>query len=314
MSEAGSPGSRPEPSAPEPPGSEPAGPAPPGREPPGLPAPLRPVRPGLGPGYAAAEPLRSPPRRSLGEGALGDLVARVEEVAAGRARCKVAVGGRVDAHKGVNVPGATIPIPSLTDKDLSDLEFALTLGVDFVALSFVRSANDIRGLRELLQSAGSSALVIAKIEKAEALEELEEIIGASDAVMVARGDLGVEIGPAAVPLVQKRIIISALEHGKPAITATQMLESMIHSPEPTRAEAWFYLGGAYGARVQWRVLRGERCRSPTSMCPARFSPNPAMSLMTSMAPRRKYSWPSASAGSSKTALSCGTATEACVLQ
>ncbi len=162
---------------------------------------------------------------------------QVEEVAAGRARCRVAVGGRIDSHKGVNVPGATIPIPSLTDKDLTDLEFALTLGVDYIALSFVRSANDIRGLRELLQSAGSPALVIAKIEKAEALEELDAIISASDAVMVARGDLGVEIGPAAVPLVQKRIILSALEHGKPAITATQMLESMIHHADPTRAEA-----------------------------------------------------------------------------
>jgi pyruvate kinase len=162
---------------------------------------------------------------------------KVEEVTSGRARCKVAIGGRVDSHKGVNVPGAAIPIPSLTEKDLSDLEFALTLGVDYVALSFVRSAGDIRALRELLQSAGSSALVIAKIEKAEALEDLEAIIGASDAVMVARGDLGVEIGPAAVPLVQKRIILRALEHGKPAITATQMLESMIHHADPTRAEA-----------------------------------------------------------------------------
>jgi pyruvate kinase len=162
---------------------------------------------------------------------------QVEEVAAGRARCRVTVGGRVNAHKGVNVPGATIPIPSLTDKDLSDLEFALSIGVDYVALSVVRSAGDIRALRELLHSAGSTALVIAKIEKAEALEELEEIVSASDAVMVARGDLGVEIGPAAVPLVQKRIILCALEHGKPAITATQMLESMIHHADPTRAEA-----------------------------------------------------------------------------
>jgi pyruvate kinase len=162
---------------------------------------------------------------------------QVAEVAAGRARCKVAVGGRVDSHKGVNVPGATIPIPSLTDKDLADLEFALTIGVDYVALSFVRSAGDIRALRELLHSAGSSALVIAKIEKAEALEELDAIVSASDAVMVARGDLGVEIGPAAVPLVQKRIVLCALEHGKPSITATQMLESMIHHADPTRAEA-----------------------------------------------------------------------------
>ena len=101
----------------------------------------------------------------------------------------------------------------------------------------MRSANDIRELRERLNAAGSPALVIAKIEKAEALEELEEILSASDAVMVARGDLGVEIGPAAVPLVQKRIILSALEHGKPAITATQMLESMITHADPTRAEA-----------------------------------------------------------------------------
>jgi pyruvate kinase len=161
----------------------------------------------------------------------------VEEVAAGRARCKVAVGGVVNSHKGVNVPGAAIPIPSLTAKDLADLEFALTLGIDYVALSFVRSANDIRALRELIQKAGSSALIIAKIEKAEALEELDAIISASDAVMVARGDLGVEIGPAAVPLVQKRIILCALEHGKPSITATQMLESMLHHADPTRAEA-----------------------------------------------------------------------------
>ncbi len=162
---------------------------------------------------------------------------QVEEVKAGRAHCKVAVGGKVDSHKGVNVPGATLPIPSLTEKDLADLEFALSIGVDFVALSFVRSAGDIHALRELLHSAGSTALVIAKIEKAEAIEELEAIVSASDVVMVARGDLGVEIGPAAVPLVQKRIILCALEHGKPAITATQMLESMIHHADPTRAEA-----------------------------------------------------------------------------
>jgi pyruvate kinase len=162
---------------------------------------------------------------------------QVVEVAEGRARATVEVGGRIESHKGVNVPGVPIPIPSMTDKDLADLEVALSLGVDWVALSFVRSADDIRGLRELLQSAASDALIIAKIEKAEAVEELDAIVSASDAVMVARGDLGVEIGPAAVPLVQKRIILCALEHGKPAVTATQMLESMIHQPEPTRAEA-----------------------------------------------------------------------------
>jgi pyruvate kinase len=167
----------------------------------------------------------------------GAVRLEVTEVVGARVRCRVLVGGPVGPHKGVNLPGVPLPIPSLTPKDLRDLEFALTLGIDYVALSFVRSASDIRELRELLHAAGSSALVIAKIEKAEALEELDAILSATDAVMVARGDLGVEIGPAAVPLVQKRIILEALEHGKPAITATQMLESMISHPEPTRAEA-----------------------------------------------------------------------------
>jgi pyruvate kinase len=161
-------------------------------------------------------------------------VDRVEE---GRATCTVTVGGAVAPHKGVNVPGVPIPVPSLTEKDKRDLEFALSLDVDFVALSFVRSVEDVRQLRELLHGAGSQTQIIAKIEKADALGELSAIIEASDAVMVARGDLGVEIGPEEVPLVQKRIILSALEHGKPAITATQMLESMLSRPEPTRAEA-----------------------------------------------------------------------------
>jgi pyruvate kinase len=162
---------------------------------------------------------------------------RVEQVDGERARATVLVGGAVGAHKGVNVPGVPVPVPSVTEKDITDLEFALSLGVDYVALSFVRSASDCRGLRELLNAADANALVIAKIEKAEALEELDAIVTAADAVMVARGDLGVEIGPAAVPLVQKRVIRCALEHGKPAITATQMLETMVAKPEPTRAEA-----------------------------------------------------------------------------
>jgi pyruvate kinase len=167
----------------------------------------------------------------------GRVRLRIDEVDNARARATVLVGGPVESHKGVNLPGVAVPIPSLTEKDLRDLEFALGLGVDYVALSFVRSADDLRSLRELLQAANSNALVIAKIEKGEAIEDLDAIVGASDVVMVARGDLGVEIGPAAVPLVQKRIILCALEHGKPAITATQMLESMIRHPEPSRAEA-----------------------------------------------------------------------------
>jgi pyruvate kinase len=162
---------------------------------------------------------------------------RVEEVRSGRASCRVVVGGLVQEHKGVNLPGVSVPVPCLTEKDLRDLEFALGLGVDFVALSFVRSVEDVRALRERLNDAGAQAHVIAKIEKAEALHDLSAIVEAADAVMVARGDLGVEIGPEEVPLEQKRIILSALEHGKPAITATQMLESMLTRPEPTRAEA-----------------------------------------------------------------------------
>src|SRR5436190_8367926 len=162
---------------------------------------------------------------------------RVEQIEQGRARCAVLTGGLVSSHKGVNLPGVPIPIPSITRKDMDDLELALEIGVDFVALSFVRSAADVRDLRALIEQAGSHAHVIAKIEKAEAVDSLEDVLEEADAVMVARGDLGVEIGVAVVPLVQKRIIVAALERGKPVITATQMLESMIHQPEPTRAEA-----------------------------------------------------------------------------
>jgi pyruvate kinase len=162
---------------------------------------------------------------------------RVGEVEHGRAHCEVIVGGRVSSHKGVNLPGVPLPVPSLTRKDTRDLEFALALGVDFVALSFVRSPADVRDLRALIEQAGSHAHVIAKIEKAEAIDVLDDVLAETDAVMVARGDLGVEIGPALVPLVQKRIIQKSLERGKPVITATQMLESMVHHPEPTRAEA-----------------------------------------------------------------------------
>jgi pyruvate kinase len=167
----------------------------------------------------------------------GHVKLRVERVERGRALCSVVVPGTVQAHKGVNVPGVPLPIPSLTRKDLDDLSWALELGVDYVALSFVRSASDVQALRTLIEASGSNAYVIAKIEKAEAIAALDEIMGEAHAVMVARGDLGVEIGAAEVPLLQKRIIVKALERGKPVITATQMLESMINQPEPTRAEA-----------------------------------------------------------------------------
>ena len=167
----------------------------------------------------------------------GHIRLTVKAVEQGRARCDVIVGGTVTSNKGVNLPGVALPIPSLTRKDLDDLNFALDIGVDYVALSFVRSGADVRALRTLIEAAGSPAYVIAKIEKAEAVAALDDILDESHAVMVARGDLGVEIGAADVPLLQKRIIHKALERGKPVIIATQMLESMLHSPEPTRAEA-----------------------------------------------------------------------------
>jgi pyruvate kinase len=167
----------------------------------------------------------------------GRVRLRVVDVLPGRVQCTTTVGGRIEDLKGVNLPGVALPIPCLTDKDIADLEFAIELGVDYVALSFVRSPEDVRRLRNRLEEAGSQAQIIAKIEKSEAVSSLSAIIEEADGVMVARGDLGVEVGPAAVPLLQKRIIREALERGKTPITATQMLESMLASAEPTRAEA-----------------------------------------------------------------------------
>jgi pyruvate kinase len=167
----------------------------------------------------------------------GHVRLRVLVVDQGRVLCRVVTGGVVAPHKGVNVPGVALPVPSLTPKDIADLDFALGLGVDYVAQSFVRSRADVAALRARLEAAGSQAWVIAKIELKEAVAALDEILDEADAVMIARGDLGVEVGAAEVPLLQKRVILAALERGKPAITATQMLESMIERPEPTRAEA-----------------------------------------------------------------------------
>ena len=171
----------------------------------------------------------------IDDGAVRLRVGRVER---GRASCEVLVPAARSARtRASTCPGVPLPIPSLTQKDIDDLQFALELGCDFVALSFVRTASDVQALKTLIEASGSTAHVIAKIEKAEAVAVLDDIMRDADAVMVARGDLGVEIGAAEVPLLQKRIILRALERGKPVITATQMLESMIHAPEPTRAEA-----------------------------------------------------------------------------
>lgn len=149
----------------------------------------------------------------------------------------VVVGGLLKSRKGVNLPNVKISIPALTEKDIKDLEFGLTQNVDFVALSFVRTAKEVLDLKQRIAASDCEAGVIAKIEKPEALDNIDEIIEASDGIMVARGDLGIEIPTEEVPFVQKMIIEKCRAHGKPVITATQMLDSMINNPRPTRAES-----------------------------------------------------------------------------
>jgi len=152
--------------------------------------------------------------------------------------CEVTEGGPVSDHKGVSLPGMDVSVPALSDKDKADLEFALQLGVDFIALSFVRSPADIDQVHQIMDRVGRGRLpVIAKLEKPEAVANLEAIVLAFDGIMVARGDLGVELALEQVPLVQKRAIQIARENAKPVIVATQMLDSMIGNPRPTRAEA-----------------------------------------------------------------------------
>ncbi|MGH7502261.1 MAG: pyruvate kinase [Longimicrobiales bacterium] len=164
----------------------------------------------------------------------GRLELRVLWVTPPRVRCEVVRGGILHQKKGMNLPGVRVSTPSLTEKDLVDLAFAIEHDVDYVGLSFVQRAEDVRQLRALLPA---GPLVVAKIEKDRALEEIEPILMASDAVMVARGDLGVELPFEQVPVAQKRIIQLANLYGRPVITATQMLESMMENPRPTRAEA-----------------------------------------------------------------------------
>ncbi|WP_257182610.1 pyruvate kinase [Corynebacterium cystitidis] len=151
--------------------------------------------------------------------------------------CRVTEGGPVSNNKGVSLPGMDISVPALSEKDIADLKFALKLGVDFIALSFVRSPSDVDLVHEVMDEVGRRVPVIAKLEKPEAVDALESIILAFDAIMVARGDLGVEIALEQVPLVQKRAIQIARENAKPVIVATQMLDSMIDNSRPTRAEA-----------------------------------------------------------------------------
>ena len=167
----------------------------------------------------------------------GLIELHVERIEGADVVCEIINGGLLGEKKGINLPGIPVKVPSLTEKDEEDLIFAIAQGVDTVAVSFVRTADDVRHVKSRLAALNSDAWVIAKLEKPQAIEHLDSILEVADAIMVARGDLGVEVPPEKVPAIQKHIIKRAAEFRKPVITATQMLESMIENPRPTRAEA-----------------------------------------------------------------------------
>ncbi len=183
------------------------------------------------PGFAAD--VKPGARVLLDDGALELTVTSVDD---GRVTCAVVHGGVLKSHKGVNLPGTAVSLPSVTEKDIDDLAAGIDAGIDFAALSFVREAEDLEPVRDIITRRGSTAQVIAKMEKPEALENLDAIVRAADGILVARGDLGVEMDLRRVTLLQKDMIRRANEQDKYVITATQMLESMINSPRPTRAE------------------------------------------------------------------------------
>ncbi|WP_091727732.1 pyruvate kinase [Nocardioides scoriae] len=167
----------------------------------------------------------------------GKVRLRVSEVDGQDVHTVVVTGGRISDHKGINLPGVPVSVPAMSEKDIEDLRWGLHLGVDFIALSFVRNARDAEDVRAIMREEGVMLPVIAKIEKPQAIENLDEVIKAFDGFMVARGDLGVECPLEDVPFLQKRVVTKARRNAKPVIVATQMLESMISSPAPTRAEA-----------------------------------------------------------------------------
>ncbi|MCM2421731.1 MULTISPECIES: pyruvate kinase [unclassified Streptomyces] len=167
----------------------------------------------------------------------GNVALRVIQVEGPRVRCLVVEGGVISDHKGINLPGAAVNVPALSEKDIEDLRFALAMGVDMVALSFVRDASDVKDVHRVMDEEGRRVPVIAKVEKPQAVENMEAVVMAFDAVMVARGDLAVEYPLERVPVVQKQLIELCRRNAKPVIVATQMMESMITNSRPTRAEA-----------------------------------------------------------------------------
>ena len=199
----------------------------------------------------------------------GAVELRVENKTADAAVCRVVQGGTFRSRQGINLPGVKLSAPALGEKDRDNARWAAAAGVDYLGLSFVRKVEDVQDLKSLLQSAGGTCRVIAKIEKPEALEMLDAIVAAADGIMVARGDLGVEIDIAQVPLVQKRIIALCNRARKPVIIATQMLESMHHSRLPTRAEvtdvANAILDGADACMLSGETAVGEYPREAVEM-------------------------------------------------
>ena len=185
--------------------------------------------------YAHVAASAAPGMRILLDDGLLELV--VVDVVGRGLRCRVVEGGLLKSRKGVNFPNLALPLPSLTEEDIRAVEFGLAQGVDWISLSFVRTAADVRALKDLLGAKGATKPIIAKIEKPQAIGNLDEILAEVSGVMVARGDLGVEVSPEKVPMLQKQIIQKCNRRGLPVITATQMLESMIRESRPTRAEA-----------------------------------------------------------------------------
>jgi pyruvate kinase len=201
----------------------------------------------------------------------GLIVLEVTDVSGPRVVTKVLTGGELSNNKGLNRRGGGLSAGALTDKDREDIKFAAKLGVDYLAVSFPKDALDMEEARELLHEAGGHARTVAKIERAEAIRHLEDIVDASDAVMVARGDLGVEVGYAELTGLQKRIIRAARQHYKVVITATQMMESMITNPVPTRAEvsdvANAVMDGTDAVMLSAESAVGKTRSRPCRRCP-----------------------------------------------
>ncbi|OBQ19233.1 MAG: pyruvate kinase [Anabaena sp. WA113] len=201
----------------------------------------------------------------------------------------VNIGGLISSHKGVNLPATPLPVSAITEKDLADLRLGIQLGVDWVAVSFVRSPQDLEPAKRMIESASSKIRIIAKIERAEAVENLDAILEAADGIMIARGDLGVEVPIYKVPLIQKEIARRCNQIGKPVITATQMLESMISAPDPTRAEATDVANSILDG-TDAVMLSGETAMGEYPIAAVQTMHNIALQTETALQEGQRHSW------------------------